>query len=99
MSRPFDEVRRFSRLEARFVMLAGACLLLSHSAEQQAETCRNDAIEPRTMAAIDRSFQQACVRFEAETDLARWPTWDADRRLLTMYSDRIQRRAVRAAEV
>jgi len=92
-------------------MLAGACLLLSHSAEQQAkedlvllilalaETCRNDAIEPRTMAAIDRSFQQACVRFEAETDLARWPTWDADRRLLTMYSDRIQRRAVRAAEV
>ncbi len=108
---PFDEVRRFSRLEARFVMLSGAAFLMGHTEDPDAkqdfiplilalaETCRNDAIEPRTMAAIDKVFQKSVARFEANTDLAHWPTWDADRRLLTMYSARIQRRAARAAEV
>jgi acyl-CoA dehydrogenase len=105
----FEDIRKFSRLEARFVMLAGACFFLSHSAVGEArqalvplvlalaETCRNDAIEPRTMAAIDRMYQNARQTFEAGTDCSRWPTWEADRRLLTMYSDRIQRRATRAA--
>lgn len=95
-------VKRFGRLEARFVMLAAAGFLLNHGAPPAvmapmvlalAESCETEDIGPLTMAAIDDAFQVACADFEAKADLASLPDWAADRRLLGMYSARIQKRA------
>ena len=100
-----DHIRRFGRLEARFVMLAATGFLLSHTSTDGQKSalsslalalsaaCADDAFGDRSMAMLDDVFQSAHERFEASADLSRWPTWEADRRLLIMYSARIQRRA------
>ena len=102
-----EHVRRFSRLEARFVMLSATGFLISHtSSNGQKPTlaslalalstaCADDTFGDHSMALLDDAYQAARERFEATTDLTRWPDWEADRRLLTMYSNRIQRRVAR----
>lgn len=45
---------------------------------------------PKILAALDRILQDCVVRFEAAVDLSTQPGWSEDRRLLSMYSGRIQ---------
>ncbi len=60
------------------------CELCSEQGEQQPQTTG-------ILAALDRVFQECVRRFEAVVDLDKQPGWSEDRRLLSMYSDRIQR--------
>ena len=58
------------------------------------ELCNNQCEEeppvPGVLAALDRVFQDCVKRFEAAVDLITVPGWSEDRRLLSMYSSRIQ---------
>ncbi len=101
-------MREFGRREPRFVMLAGAGYLLAQlkGADKAlqaeligliaglAEICLSNEIVPKTLAALDHALQGAIVRFTSVVDCARLPAWDADLGLLSMYSARIQKRAM-----
>lgn len=104
-----DQVREFGRREPRYVMLAGAGYLLAHLRDadlvlQQdliglilalAAACDSGAVMHKTLAGLDRALQSAIARFSEAADGAALPQWEADRRLLSMYSARIQERAAR----
>ncbi len=102
-------MREFGRREPRFVMLAGAGHLLARLKDADkalqaeliglisglAEICLSTEIVPKTLAALDRALQDAVARFAGIADNAALPAWEADHRLLSMYSARIQKRALR----
>ncbi len=102
-------MREFGRREPRFVMLAGAGYLLAHLKDADkalqaeliglitglAEICLSTEIVPKTLAALDRALQDAVSRFTNAVDPAALPAWEQDHRLLSMYSARIQKRALR----
>ena len=104
-----DQMRQFGRREPRFVMLAGAGYLLAQlkgadkALEQAlialvlalATVCESAEIVPKTLAALDRALQDAIAAFAKAVDYTALPAWDADHRLLSMYSARIQARALR----
>ena len=104
-----DLMRDFGRREPRFVMLAGAGHLLAQlkgadlTLEQDlislilalAAICESEHVVPKTFAALDRALQAAVVRFSDVVDCSALPDWQADERLLSMYSARIQERAKR----
>ncbi|MDP6832435.1 MAG: hypothetical protein QF512_15875 [Alphaproteobacteria bacterium] len=104
-----ERMREFGRREPRFVMLAGVGYLLAHLGEADpalqrdliaialslAVICESPEIIPKTFAALDRALQEAIGRFADVADTAALPNWDSDRRLLSMYSPRIQERAAR----
>jgi alkylation response protein AidB-like acyl-CoA dehydrogenase len=54
------------------------------------EPCDTAPSVPGTLAALDRVFQDCVKRFEAAVDPDTLPGWSEDRRLLSMYSRRIQ---------
>ncbi len=103
-------VRQFGRGEPRFVLLAGTGYLLGQLAGRDAqlqddlislalgfaEICVSDDGAHKILAAFDRALQAAIERFAAVVDCNALPDWETDRRLLTMYSKRIQERAARA---
>jgi hypothetical protein len=104
-----ERMREFGRREPRFVMLAGAGYLLAQlqgadaALEQDlvalalalATACESAEIVPKTLAGLDRALQAAIRDFAKVADCAALSDWDADRRLLSMYSARIQKRALR----
>jgi acyl-CoA dehydrogenase len=104
-----DHMREFGRREPRFVMLAGTGYLLAHlkGADQTLEqdlislalalamVCESQHVVPKTLAALDRALQTAVARFANAVDCNALPDWQADHRLLSMYSARIQERAAR----
>ncbi len=54
------------------------------------EPCGTAPPVPGILAALDRILQDCVGRFEAAVDLSTLPGWTEDRRLLSMYSRRIQ---------
>ena len=90
-------------------MLAGTGYLLAHlkGADQTLEqdlislalalamVCESQHVVPKTLAALDRALQTAVARFANAVDCNALPDWQADHRLLSMYSARIQERAAR----
>ena len=54
------------------------------------EACGTAPPAPGILAALDRVFQDCVGRFESAVDLSVLPGWAEDRRLLSMYSGRIQ---------
>ncbi len=104
-----DRMREFGRREPRFVLLAGAGYLLAHLGDDDpalrqelialalglAVICESTEIVPKTFAALDRALQDAIGRFAEVADVTTLPGWNTDRRLLSMYSARIQERAAR----
>ncbi len=60
------------------------------------DTCKTPEIGTQVMAAVDREFQVLVAAFDAEGLGAAVPDWEADKKLLTMYSGRIQKRATKA---
>lgn len=105
---PEESARNFGRTESRFVMLAAAGFMLNHTPEGPsrdrlasialalAGTCETPAIGAQVMGAVDREYQAAVANFDAAGLGTGVPDWEADKRLLTMYSARIQQRAVKA---
>ncbi len=105
----FERSRAFGRSEGRFVMLAASAFLLAQQAQAAsvedanvaltsglANLCEAQAVTPRALAAFDRLFSRCVASFDARGEDT-VPAWRTDRRLLSMYSQRIQRRAARAA--
>ena len=101
----FEAIRQFGRTEAKFVMLAACAFLLAHT---QPDADLRDSLvalmasllallaerdtSRQVYAAIDREFQRCVDRFEDTTATQQIPGYAADRRLLRMYTERIQRR-------
>ncbi|WP_417515894.1 hypothetical protein [Minwuia sp.] len=95
------DMRAFGRTEPPFVMLACAAFLLAEAPDGAvrdrlialvaalADYIGDLAYAPRTLAALDRALQALA----ADLDGADIPDWPADRRLIGMYSPRIQKRA------
>ncbi len=106
-SYPEESARQFGRTESRYVMLAAAGFMLSQTPHSPlrdrlasialaiAAPCRTPAIGAQVMAAVDREFQALVAAFDSAGFGAQVPGWQADKRLLTMYSARIQNRAVK----
>ena len=104
-SYPEESARNFGRTESRFVMLAAAGFMLNHTpagdlrdrltgiALALAETCKASEIGAQTMASVDRAYQALVAAFDEAGLGGKVPGWEADKRLLTMYSGRIQARA------
>jgi hypothetical protein len=104
---PEESARNFGRTESRFVMLAGAGFMLAHTADTGlrdrlcamalalADTCKTPEIGAQMMAAVDREFQACVAAFAAGEAAPPVHEWEADRGLLTMYSERIQQRAAK----
>jgi len=102
---PEESARNFGRTESRFVMLAGAGFMLNHTSDSAlrdrmagvalalAGTCKTPEIGAQVMAAVDREFQALVAAFDSAGLGAAVADWQADKRLLTMYSGRIQKRA------
>ncbi len=97
--RDFD-IRLFGQTEQQFVMLAGAAFLAAQAAESGlrdralalvaalAAYCDAAIYAPKAFAALDRELTSLADAFNGEGI----PDWQADRRLLSMYSPRIQKR-------
>ena len=101
---PFEPIRQFGRTEAKFVMLACAVFMAKES-----ETVRRDRLisvaaaicsliresttSRQTYGAIDREYQACVKEFLADYNPNTIPFWEVDKRLFTMYTERIQRRA------
>lgn len=104
---PEQSARNFGRTESRFVMLAGAGFMLNQAPDDTlrdrlvsvtlalADTCKTPEIGAQAMAAVDREFQALVAAFDSAGLGAAVPDWAADKRLLTMYSERIQSRAAK----
>ncbi|MEM7468092.1 MAG: hypothetical protein AAF387_14555 [Pseudomonadota bacterium] len=104
----FESIRQFGRTEAKFVMLASVAFMMRQLREN-ADFCRGllgiaCALEAlisesetsrQAFAAIDTEFQHYVAEFEREFDVSTIDDYAQDKRLLTMYSARIQRRAKR----
>ncbi|MCG8691425.1 MAG: hypothetical protein MI806_09470 [Minwuiales bacterium] len=107
---PGKRIRRFGRCEPAFVMLAGAGFLLSRlsradaalaesltaAARNLATECAAPAPSPATLARLDSSLQDSVAHFAVVANVAAIPKWPEDSRLLSMYSEAIQRRGSRA---
>ena len=104
----FERSRAFGRSEARFVMLSASAFLLAQQVRVGmvddetvalvcglATLCEENEVTARALATFDRSLSGCVSRFDARGEDA-VPGWRTDRRLLSMYSQRIQRRAERA---
>lgn len=101
----FEAIRQFGRTEAKFVMLAACAFLIAHT---DRATALHDSLvalaagilallaetdtSRQVFAAIDREFQACVDRFEDTTATTQIPDYAADRRLLGLYTARIQRR-------
>ncbi len=105
----FEPIRQFGRTEAKFVMLASAVFIYTRSADDLASRALACAAaltallaerdtSRRVYARIEQDFQRCAELFERESDLTSIPDYADDRRLLQMYSARIQRRARYADE-
>ncbi len=102
---PEERARQFGHTESRYVMLAAAGFMLSHSndagmqdrlaavALALAQAGRTNARAARAMGAIDREFQRCVSEFSNGNQAPQTPAWQSDQKLLTMYTARIQRRA------
>ena len=104
----FEPIRQFGRTEAKFVMLAGVAFMLSHTRPDdqlsQRLVCVGSALESllneehtsrKAYAAVDLEFQHCVDLFERQLDESQVANYSKDKRLFTMYSERIQRRAKR----
>ena len=101
-----DRIRRFGRNEPAFLMLAGTGFLLSRLAGADASLadaladlagglateCATQNPSPPALARLDRSLQDCIARFVGVADIGAIPNWSEDNRLLSMYSEAIQRR-------
>lgn len=102
-------LRTFMKTESRFVMLACSAWLFARGVRCGAagaeaaralvldlfEACRAGDVAPADLAALDRAQQSLLERLEASADFASLPDWETDRRLISMYSPAIQKRASR----
>ena len=100
----FEPIRLFGRTEAKFVMLACAVFMGRESTGSRRDRLISVAAaicsliqEPKTSrqsyGAIDREYQDCVKEFLAGYKSNSFPFWETDKRLFTMYTDRIQRRA------
>lgn len=96
---PGEMGRDFARAEPLYLMLAGAAFLNARGgeavgapAEGLTAYCAAGEYDPARLAALDRELQAAAGRFGDSPAAAAIPDWDADRKLLSMYSPRIQKR-------
>ncbi len=101
-----DRIRRFGRNEPAFVMLAGVGFLLSRLAGADASLaasladlarglaaeCDTPDPSPPALARLDRSLQDCIGQFAEVVDAGAIPNWAEDNRLLSMYSERLQKR-------
>ena len=101
----FEPIRQFGRTEAKFVMLSTVAFMVARTARESVEGDRLVTLaaalvalisEPETSrqayGAIDRQFQLCVSAFEQDFDTAAIPGYETDRRMLRMYTERIQRR-------
>ena len=102
----FAPIGLFGRTEAKFVMLAAAAFMLARASIRSALQGRLFATSGALLtllgeretsrqvyAGIDREFQHCVDLFEQQVNTATIVDYAADRRLLRMYTDKIQRRA------
>jgi len=106
----FEPIRQFGRSEAKFVMLAATSFMLARvaSGEPLHDRLLNVAIallalisesetSRQVYGAVDRLFQSCADAFEHSVDTSIIPEYANDKRLLRMYTKKIQRRAEYAA--
>ncbi len=102
----FEPMRQFGRTEAKFVMLAATAFMLVQTPGAAALKDELMAVgatlclllteretSREAYGALDRQFQRAVAAFETKSDMQLIPDYAADRRMLRMYTERIQRRA------
>ena len=103
----FEPIRQFGRTEAKFVMLACTGFMFRHAAPGDAglrdhltvvagafeSLLREQTTSRQAYGAVERQFQHTVAQFEQSADTQGIPGYERDKRLLRMYSAKIQRRA------
>ncbi|WP_281017498.1 MULTISPECIES: acyl-CoA dehydrogenase family protein [unclassified Minwuia] len=105
-----NRLRPFVRAESAYVLLAGAAFLWAHVASSHAEladrlrqivtgldTCCQDPMQhPKEIARLDLQIQEIVKNVTQIPEIMQIPDWKSDQKVLSIYSEGLQRRAARS---
>jgi len=105
-----NRLRPFVRAESAYVLLAGAAFLWAHVASAHAgladqlrqivtglgNCCQDPMQHPKEIARLDLEIQEIVKNAVQIPEIMQIPDWESDQKVLSIYSEGLQRRAARS---
>lgn len=105
-----NRLRPFVRAESAYVLLAGAAFLWAHVASAHAglakqlrqivtglgNCCQDPMQHPKEIARLDLKIQEIVKNATQIPEIIKIPDWESDQKVLSIYSEGLQRRAARS---